>query len=932
MHKYTNNQLKESRSLLQATLEATADGILVVTHEGKWVAHNQKFAEMWDLPKRILAAGDDKQALDYVLDQLTEPDAFIEKVLALYANPQESSFDVLYFKDGRVFERYSMEQRIEGQTSGRVWSFRDVTERKHIEEKLRASEERFKLAMAGANDGLWDWNLETDEVYYSPRWFDMLGYEHKAFPGVLDTWARLVHPEDKKFVKQRVFDYLEDRAATFEVEMRMQHKDGHDVIVLSRAIKTSREPGGNPVRLVGTHVDITERKQAESFIRNTSDILQMIASGEPSYDIYDAIALMYEARHPGMRCSMLELRGNKLKHGGAPSLPKEYCDAVDGLEVGPDVGSCGTSTYTGKRVLVEDIATDPKWENIKHVALPHGMRCCWSEPVKNPAGKVLGAFGMYYDHPALPNEQELADLESAAMLTGIIMDREHRERSLRQSENKYRTLVENLPQRFFLKDRDSLFISCSKNLAQDLGITPEQIVGTTDYDYFPRDLAEHYRQNDRRVMQTRIAEEFDESIIVDGDEQAIRTVKAPALDENGNVDGVIGIFWDVTGQKALEEQLRQSQKMESVGTLVGGVAHEFNNTLACITGRVYLARNCVDDNHEIRRHLDIISDLSFRAADMIRQLLAFSRKTPVHKRTFDLLAFIKETLKLHRISVPENIKIEEHFSRYALPVNGDATQLQQILVNLLHNARDAVAGVSKPKISIILELFEAEESFVQKHPGQTEKRYAHLEVKDNGCGISENDIDRIFDPFFTTKEVGKGTGLGLSMVYGAIQTHNGLIDVESEIDKGTRVHIYIPLSTFDSMELHEQDSQPAHGQGESILFVDDEPELRSLGREILESLGYDILEASDGSEAIETYIANEKSIGLVIMDVVMPEMGGVEAAMAIKLHNKNAKIIFCTGYDKEDVLDGVDIGNSLVITKPYDINSLSHTIREVLHS
>ena len=432
-----NNQLKESLSLLWATLEATADGILVVNHEGQWIINNRQFAEMWKIPEKILEAGDDKLALDFVLDQLIEPDAFIEKVMALYANPEESSFDVLHFKDGRVFERYSKEQRIEGQVSGRVWSFREVTEHKRIEEKLRASEERFKLAMAGANDGLWDWSLETDKVYYSPRWFDMLGYEDKAFPAVFNTWEHLVHPDDKEFVIQQVLDYLEGRVDTFEVEMRMQHKDGHEVIVLSRAIKTSRESGGRPVRLVGTHVDITERKQAESFIKNTSEILEMIASGESSYDIYDAIALMYEARHPGLRCSMLELRNNKLMHGGAPSLPKEYCDAVNGLECGPNVGSCGTSTYTGKRVLVEDIATDPKWENIKHVALPHGMRCCWSEPVKNSTGKVLGAFGMYFNHPALPNEQELADLESAAMLTGIIMDREHRELSLRQSENKY---------------------------------------------------------------------------------------------------------------------------------------------------------------------------------------------------------------------------------------------------------------------------------------------------------------------------------------------------------------------------------------------------------------------------------------------------------------------------------------------------------------
>ncbi len=153
-------------------------------------------------------------------------------------------------------------------------------------------------------------------------------------------------------------------------------------------------------------MDVTPLAQDESFIKIHSEILEMIATGKPASSIYVAIALMYEARHPGMRCSMLELKGRKLIHGGAPSLPEEYCNAVNGLENGPSVGSCGTSTYTGKRVLVEDIASDPKWTGIKHVALPHGMRCCWSQPIKNPKGKMLGAFGMYYDYPALPNSDE----------------------------------------------------------------------------------------------------------------------------------------------------------------------------------------------------------------------------------------------------------------------------------------------------------------------------------------------------------------------------------------------------------------------------------------------------------------------------------------------------------------------------------------------
>lgn len=298
--------------------------------------------------------------------------------------------------------------------------------------ELYKSEERFVLAMRGANDGLWDWDLETDEVYYSPRWKTMLGYAEDELEHHLSTWARLVHPDDKGLVLHQIQQCLDSGQDSFECEMRMFHRDGHVVFVLSRAFILSRVSDGKPFRLVGTHIDITERKKGELFADKSAEVLEMIAVGQPASDIYDAIAEMYEGRHPGMRCSMLELHGNKLLHGGAPSLPKEYCQAVHGLEYGPSVGSCGTSTYTGKRVLVKNIETDPKWAAIKHVALPHGMRCCWSEPIKNSSGKVLGAFGMYYDHPALPDEEESNDLISAARLAGIVMERDQAQKRIRE--------------------------------------------------------------------------------------------------------------------------------------------------------------------------------------------------------------------------------------------------------------------------------------------------------------------------------------------------------------------------------------------------------------------------------------------------------------------------------------------------------------------
>ncbi|NQZ87600.1 MAG: EAL domain-containing protein [Colwellia sp.] len=297
--------------------------------------------------------------------------------------------------------------------------------------QLLKSEERLALAMCGASDGLWDWNIETDEVYYSPRWKSMLGYDEHELENNLNAWTSLVHTDDNPYLVNEVQTLLSGDTDSFEVEIRMHHKMGHEVYIRSRGFKVIRNSKSEPVRLIGTHVDITLQKKAELFGARHSNILEMIAKGDTASAVYTEIALMYEERHLGMRCSMLELDGRKLLHGAAPSLPKAYCEAVHGLINGPEIGSCGASSFTGKRVLVEDISIDPKWKDLKTVALPYGMRCCWSEPIKSSSGDILGAFGMYLDYPSLPNEEELNALKSAAQLASIVMDREQNQKRIR---------------------------------------------------------------------------------------------------------------------------------------------------------------------------------------------------------------------------------------------------------------------------------------------------------------------------------------------------------------------------------------------------------------------------------------------------------------------------------------------------------------------
>ncbi|MEL4897361.1 bifunctional diguanylate cyclase/phosphodiesterase [Crocosphaera sp. Alani8] len=412
-----------------------------------------------------------KTDYDFVNARLADLLQEQNKSVMLKGSPSLEEEWAIFANDGHCelleISRYPMYEK-NGKLFGVLGIGHNITARRESEKKLQKSEQRFSLAMGGANDGLWDFNLETDEVYYSPRWKEMLGYENDELTNDLNTWKSLVHRDDKDMFLKLVQDYLVGKVDSFDVEMRMQHKAGHEVFVLSRAFLVHRDSDGKAVRLVGTHVDITARKQAEVFDEKNAEILEMIATGKPASEIYAEIALMYEKRYPGMRCSLLELEDGRLMHGGAPSLPRDYCDAVHGLKNGPDVGSCGTSTYTGKRVLVENIETDPKWAKIKQVALPHGMRCCWSEPIKNSSGMVLGAFGMYYDYPGLPNEDESNALKSAARLAGIVMERDQAQKRIQ--ELAYIDDLTKLASRAYFYENLKASISHSRRNISRLGL------------------------------------------------------------------------------------------------------------------------------------------------------------------------------------------------------------------------------------------------------------------------------------------------------------------------------------------------------------------------------------------------------------------------------------------------------------------------------
>jgi PAS domain S-box-containing protein len=404
---------------------------------------------------------------------------------------------------------------------------------------------------------------------------------------------------------------------------------------------------------------------------------------------------------------------------------------------------------------------------------------------------------------------------------------------------------------------------------------------------------------------------------------------APVRDKSDEIIYFVAVKRDVTKVAALEEQLRQAQKMEAIGQLAGGVAHDFNNILQAIIGHTQLALRDAKPDERIYHDLYNISQAAERAAILTRQLLAFSRRQVLKPRNIDLNRLITDLLKMLGRLLGEHIQIKIIPEPALGMVHADRGQIEQVLVNLNVNARDAMPEGGK--ITIETRNMSLDKQFCEEHPWAKKGEYVMLSVSDTGTGIPQEDIDRIFEPFFTTKEVGKGTGLGLATVYGIIKQHEGLLNLYSEENVGTVFNIYLPR-VAEAVDIEEQETEPEPVMGdETILLAEDEDVVRELVVRILESSGYKVLTASDGDEAIKIFYDRADDIDLVLLDAIMPKMSGMAVYKKVKEINPEKPVIFSSGYS-HDVLKAVLVPEEefYLIQKPYVPNKLLNAIRETL--
>ena len=551
---------------------------------------------------------------------------------------------------------------------------------------------------------------------------------------------------------------------------------------------------------------------------------QPAALPDTMHGILEAMALIIEDERPGMKCSVLLLddAGRHVSVGAGPSLPDEYNNAIEGLMIGPGVGSCGTAAYWNERVIVEDIQKDVLWKDLKEHAAKAGVGSCWSQPITSKSGQVLGATAIYSPKPRVPTQQELDGLATAARMFGLAIERGYAEQALKASE-------------------------------------------------------------------------------------AARTKR----------------------ESELEDQLRQAAKMEALGVLAGGLAHDFNNVLATVLGNAELAMMKVPRDGDAYEMLGDIITASRSATELCNQMLAYAGRGVMSTRRLELNSTIRELGGLLHVALSKKATLEYKLCDEALFLEADRAQLDQVLMNLITNAAEALANEpGRIVASTGQRAFDADE-LARFQPGVplAAGRYVWVTVSDTGCGMSPETLTKIFDPFFTTKFTGRG--LGLAAVRGIILRHHGGISIESELGRGTTFTVLLPRADppeKDSRPVKEVDQQ---WSAKRVLVVDDEPQVRKTLARVLRASGFEVVQARDGREAIEVFRREQDSIDCVLLDLSMPELGGDETFRELQKIRHDVRVVLNSGYTEQDILDRFEgVGFAGVLQKPTARDVLVAKLRE----
>ncbi len=811
---------------------------------------------------------------------------------------------------------------------------RDLREQREAHLRLKRMEAELRRVVGAVSDCLWSARVEPGGRwtyrFFTPVVARIAGRPSSDLTPGLDRWRAAVHPDDRPRWEEAVERLRAGQSVVEEYRVVWPDNSCHWV---RDKVTVTRAPDGKTLHIDGVLSDITEYKRAEQETQLLLRLAIAIAGAENVPAALEAALrvvchvtgwVVGQAWVPGADGKYLEC--SPAWHGETSHFePFRTCSQR--LRLAPGEGLPGRVWATNEAAWIRDVSpalSPPRAE----VATQVGLKSAVAIPIAS-GREVLAVIEFFTCEPRDQDQYLLALISGISAQLGLAFMRKRAEDELVHRHALLRRIMDSIPDLIFYKDPGGAYLGCNPSFEAYVGRAEAELVGRTDLDLFAPEVGSFYRQKDRDVLdglEPRRNEEWLD--YPDGHRALVEVLKTPFFTPDGRLLGLIGISRDITERQRLEEQLRQAQKMEAIGRLAGGVAHDFNNLLTVINGYSELLLGLLGAREAAHGLVEQVKKAGDRAAVLTRQLLAFSRRQVLTPRVLHLNSIVTDMESMLRRLIGEDIELVTRLDPALRPVKADHGQIEQILMNLAVNARDAMPRGGRLTITTANYQVASAADRADLAPGH----YAVVSVRDTGCGIDAETRKHLFEPFFTTKGVGKGTGLGLAMVHGIVQQSGGAIDVESEPDTGTAFHIYLPESQDEAATAPGPAAAArAPARPETVLVVEDEPQVRTLLRALLEQDGYTVLEASHGGEAVRMCEQYPRAIHLLITDVIMPELSGRELARQVALLRPETRVLYISGYTGS-ILVRQELVNAdaVCLEKPFAPETLARKVREVL--